>query len=306
MTARSLSKRWLALWFEPAAPTNLAICRILFFGAFSMYYFRLDLRYLADAPDVLWAPIWLFHKLDLPVLPVGVLGWIQRLWKISLATSCVGLLTHFSTALAFMLGFYLLGLPQNFGKTNHNNALIVLLFAVLALSRCGDALSLDRLLRRRDYVHGPVSEIPPSGEYTWPVRCAWLLFALIFFAAGYAKLRNGGIAWISSDNLALLLLRGQREYDPLIGWGAYIAKYGWLCHVLATAVVALELSYPLALVSRRARALLVPSVFLLQVNIALLLGPRFYEFLICHLFWVPWDTISGSVTSLWRGRFRQR
>ena len=46
--------------------------------------------------------------------------------------------------------------------------------------------------------------------------------------------------------------------------------------------------YPLALVSRRARMLLVPATLLMQVGILALLGPAFYEILACNVFWVPW------------------
>jgi hypothetical protein len=58
---------------------------------------------------------------------------------------------------------------------------------------------------------------------------------------------------------------------------------------LAAATIALEICYPLTLVSRWARLVIVPGVFLMQVSILLTMGLAFYPFLICTLFWVPWD-----------------
>ncbi len=55
-----------------------------------------------------------------------------------------------------------------------------------------------------------------------------------------------------------------------------------------------ELGYPLALVSRRARRLLVPSVLLMQVGIRVVLGPSFVTWMLCNVFWVPWDRFVGG------------
>jgi len=49
---------------------------------------------------------------------------------------------------------------------------------VLALSRCGDAFSLDRLVRARRHAEAP----PPSGEYRWPARMILLVMSCVFFA----------------------------------------------------------------------------------------------------------------------------
>jgi hypothetical protein len=35
--------------------------------------------------------------------------------------------------------------------------------------------------------------------------------------------------------------------------------------------------------------MIVPGVFLMQVGIRIQLGPSFYQFPTCNLFWVPWD-----------------
>jgi len=292
-----LAARWLGFWFAPAPPTTLAVCRILFFGAIFAQYFRFDVRGVGDLPQALWTPTWPFAAFDLPLATAPVLGWLQSAWKVALLMSCAGLVTRVSTLASFVLGFYLLGLPHNFGKVNHDDAIIVLVLAIMALARAGDVLSLDATIARLSSRRPPGPVARPSGEYTWPLRCVWLALALVYLAAGVGKLTSSGLEWIGSNNLALLLLRTQYEYQPATAWGPWLARWPGLCHALAAATILMELSYPLALASRRARLLLVPSAVAMQLAIGLLIGPRFYTLLTCNLFWVPWESVLAWVRS---------
>jgi len=293
VSSRSLAARWLEFWFAPAPPTTLAVCRILFFGAIFAQYLRFDVRDVSDLPEALWMPTWLFAAFDLPLATAPSLHWLQSAWKVALLMSCVGLATRASTLASFVLGFYLLGLPHNFGKVNHDDAIIVLVLGVMALSRAGDALSLDATIARLRSRPRPV--VASSGEYTWPLRCVWLALALVYLAAGVGKLTSSGLEWIGSNQLALLLLRSQYEYQPATAWGPWLARWPWLCHALAAATILIELSYPLALTNRRVRLLVVPSAVVMQLAIRLLIGPRFYTLLTCNLFWVPWGSVLSAM-----------
>jgi hypothetical protein len=270
---------------------------VLFFGAFFLFYRRFDVSSWGEVSDSFWTPIPLFEILHLSAFSSLLLIVCQGVWKISLALSCLGLFTRTSTVSSFVLGIYLLGLPHNFGKTNHYDALVVLILGLMAASKCGDACSIDRLIWKVRHRSDRSLQRPRmSGEYTWPVRAVWLLFALIFFAAGVSKLRHSGLEWIFSDNMATLLLKYSFENNPIVTWGAVLAQYPWLTQLMAASTIALEVSYPLALFSRRARWIIVPGVFSMQVGIKLFMGISFDQFLICNLFWIPWDRIShGSV-----------
>ena len=291
-----LRERWMRFWFEPVEPLNLGICRVLFFGAFFLFYLPQDFSAWAEISDSFWMPILLFKILHLPVLSSGLLVVFQNIWKVSLALSCLGLFTRASTVSSFVLGVYLLGLPHNFGETHHSDALVIIVLGIMALSRCGDGCSIDRLIwRSRRGNNLSVRRPRSSGEYTWPVRAVWLMFALIFFAAGVSKLRHSGLEWVFSDNMAIMLT--QRHYhigshDPLVSWGLDLAQHGWLTRLLAAATVAFEVCYTLALLSSRARWVIVPVVFSMQFVIRMIMGPSFYQFMICNLFWVPWDRVS--------------
>src|SRR5215210_7305737 len=290
-----LREWWVRFWFEPVESLNLGICRILFFGAFFLFYLREDFSAWGEVSESFWMPIDLFELLHLSALSGSLLAVVQSIWKVSLALSCIGIFTRPSTISSFVFGVYLLGLPHNFGKVNHYDALVVIVLGIMAVSRCGDACSMDRLIyrvRQRDV--SPGEGLRASGEYTWPVRAVWVTLALIFFAAGVSKLRHSGLEWIFSDNMATLLLKYSYENNPIVTWGAVLAQYPWLTQLMAASTVALEVSYPLALFSRRARWIIVPGVFSMQVGIKLFMGISFDQFLICNLFWIPWDRISHS------------
>ena len=297
----ALRKRWMHFWFEPVEPLNLGLCRILFFGFFFLFYLDLDDTSWTEASDSLWKPVWLFQILHLPVLSSSLLVVLQSVWKISLALSCIGLFTRVSTVSSFILGTYLLGLPMNFGKVTHAEGLVVFVFGIMALSRCGDSCSIDRLIWKARRRNDTLRQRPQvSGEYTWPVRAVWVMFALIFFAAGVSKLRHSGLEWIFSDNMANMLLQAQFEEMSVVPWGFFLAQHQWLTQLVAAATIAIEVGYPLALFSRRARWIIVPSVFSMQIGISLLLGITFSPFLICNLFWVRWDCVSSRFASVFR------
>lgn len=293
MTNRSISRTWLSFWFEPRSPVTLGVCRVLFFGGLFLLYCSRDFSRWGAVPEMFWSPIWMFDRFQIPVFSTGTLGALQVMWKGALGMSCIGLLTRGATAASFLIGAYLLGLPHNFGKTDHGDAIVVIVMGIMALSRCDASWSVDRLWRTRHRTHSPGEHPAPSGEYTWPVRMVWLVMALIFLAAGVSKLRQSGLEWITSENLANLLIQSNYTAGvPLTSWGLYVAQYPWICRLLAAATVAFELAYPLALFSRRARRIIVPTLVLIQIGIRLLMGPSFRAMLICNLFWVPWDRVS--------------
>jgi hypothetical protein len=240
-------------------------------------------------------PTFLFRVLHLPVLPEGGLAVLQIIWKLSLFLSCMGLFTRVNTLVAFLGGLYLLGLPHNFGKIHHFDGVIVFSLIVMALAKCGDGFAIDQLIRKKIREnHAPAADIRISGEYTWPVRVIWLLLSIIICSAGLTKIIESGIEWMISEHLQISLLQHRYHLatdDPLVPWGEYLAQYGILCKIIATGTILLEVGYPLALFNRRARYILVPAMISVLIGIRLVMGPTFYQYIICSLFWIPWDRI---------------
>ena len=283
-----LKQSWDRWWFGPQSPLDLGVIRILFFGLLLYYFGPRDYAGFGAVPESFIRPVWIFEKLHLPILSVSTLQILEVIWKVCLALAWIGLATRPAAIVAAVLSLYFLGLPFNFGKTDHNMAIVIFLTAILAASRCGDALSLDRLIRRRKHPAPPA----PSGEYRWPIRLAWCTMSLIIFAAGATKTIVSGPSWIFSDNFAILL--AQRHYGgvaPMVDWGLWIASVKWLCWLFAAGAILTELLFPLALFDRRLRLLLPAAMFGMQIGIGVLMNVWFGPFMYSYLFWVPWTAL---------------
>jgi len=296
---------WQRYFFDPRPATDLAVSRVLFFTLAFAYYLPQDFSEWGTVSPELWMPTTLFRIFALPALPAAVIHGIQIVFKTALALAAIGLATRIAMPVACACAFYLLGLPQNFGQIQHFDTLVVLVCAILAVSRAGDAWSVDGWLADR---RGR-SPVAPSGEYTWPIRAIWVMTAVIFFAAGFSKLRHSGLRWIFSDHLAIVLVRHQyfvSDGDPLTTWGPAIAAHPWAARLMAAIAVGTELFYPLTLVSARARLIFVPAGIAFLIGIRMLMGPTFEPFVMCSVFWVPWSAVLARVrTAVEARRARQ-
>lgn len=287
-------KRWNDFWYSPGRAEDLGICRALFFGSLFLWQINHDFSPWGTYSRVFWMPIWLFETLHLPLLSAPAIGAIQVAWKVSLLLSAVGLMTRPAMIVAFALGTYLMGLPHNFGQTQHFDTLVVFASGALAISRAADTFSIDALIASR---RGNRRTAEPW-EYTWPIRFVWVAMALIFCAAGLSKLRHSGLDWILSDNLSLLLLRQQyhlSDGEPLTTWGIWVANHPWVVRGMAATAMAVETLFPLALFSRVARLVLVPAGLAFLIGIRVLMGPTFEQFMMCYVFWIPWHTIVDAI-----------
>jgi hypothetical protein len=273
---------WDRLWFAPARPAALGAFRALLFAGLVVLYARADFAGYAAVPAALRGT---HAAVPVPVLPEAPLRVAHALWLGAMTLACVGLWTRWATGLSFALGAYLLGVAGSHGRVDHTDLPVVLALLVMAASRAGDALSLDALRKG--------GAPPADAEYGWPLRAIRLTLAAAFLAAGVSKLRHAGLAWITTDNLRLWLI--ERSCLPFPAQGLRnleVARLPGLCRALAAATVAIELLYPLALVSRRARLVLVPASLLMLAGFALLLGPRFTTFALLSLAWLDWDALT--------------
>jgi predicted DCC family thiol-disulfide oxidoreductase YuxK len=290
----AVRRLWMRFWFEPAAPTNLGVSRIIFYAVLAAFYMPHDFAVWGSVSPTLLQPIWLFDEFRVPVFSPATLTFLEAAWKLSLVLACVGLFTRISTGVAAALGTYLIGLPHNFGQIYHFDALLVLAFWILAFSHAGDAWSIDGLIRAARHVDPRPA--PASPEYTWPGQLILTALSLVFFAAGVAKLWTSGLEWALSDHMAILLRRVQyhiSDADPLVNWGSHLAELPWAPRLLAAGTMIIETCYPLSLFSRRLRVPLILGGMSLILGIRMLMGPTFEQFLIVNVFWVPWDRVGA-------------
>ena len=140
----SLLQKWHRYWFTPETAEQLALVRVVSYALLFAIYLPLDDRGWTQVSPVFWMPISAFHILSGPPRNAALIGILQHSME-NLAPHFgdrICLTRHFMVTAAG-LGFFLLGLPNCFGKIHHLDGFPVLLFGILALSRCADALSVD-------------------------------------------------------------------------------------------------------------------------------------------------------------------
>lgn len=290
MNTKRVAGAWKRYWFAPSRPENLASARIVCCALCFLIYFDLDIRPWASVSHVFWMPISLFRLLAGPPQKAAFLGLLQILWKVSLLTAAVGLATRASLLTAAMLGFFVLGLPNCFGKIHHLDGFVVLVLVILAVSRCDEALAIDRLFLK------PRPAAPaPSGGFRWPIKIAQTLFLLIFFAAGLSKIRQSGLAWMDPGNMRDLLLANLFIQAPPTRWASWIASSDALCSIAAAVTIVVELSALPAIFFRVVRVPVVIALLMLQAGISVLMGIYFLPHLVGYALFVPWSSLWGKL-----------
>jgi len=291
----TLAARWNRFWFAPAPADDLAITRIVFAAGAFLYYLPAGLHRYGDVPRGFFQPSALFQYLGLGVPNGAGLVPIEAIWLLAWLSLALGFFTRSAAVVACLGGLYLLGLKNSFPRMSfHSDIPTVFMAAILAGARAGDVLSVDAWLARRR--GRPIALVPD--EYGWPRQLARVYLAGMFFAAGVAKIRHSGFPeWILSDVTWIGLVAA--NYGPIVHTPAPFPRLGAalvrsseaFATGLAAATQLIELFYPLALVSRVARRILVPAMIALLVGIWMTMGALFFVAVLAHAFWVPWSAI---------------
>jgi len=260
------SAAWAAFWYRPGSARNLAAARILLAAtALWVVLSRADLPSVLAFPDELWSQVSPERRLRfLIVFDLGVERILYAALHVTLLTALLGVLPRASCLLSGLLLYHFApfetiirtGNPYLRGLTIPTLGLLVMSF-----SRSGDALAL--------FGGRPRDLRPPalSWEYAWPLRLVQVLFCQIYLFAAYSKLFASGGAWLEAANLRghLLVLNQALSEPPETSWGYALARHPALCAGIAWAGLLLELAFPLVLVSRAARVLLLPLAFAFHV-----------------------------------------
>lgn len=278
---------------ETGDPINLAVFRIIFYLAlFSAYL---------STPSAIW-----FSRLpsELIIPPQG-LGWLLPHLPIDETTvrvasiafivfCCTGLLGYFSRISSFLvliLGFYVLGVPQFYGKIDHCHHFLWFA-AILAVSRCGDVLSIDAVIGawKKGKYSGRFDSPEPSQMYALPLRFVWLLIGVIYLFPGLWKLHNPGFQWIFSDNLKYHLYSKWIELDhwrPIFR----LDQYPILCQLGALWTVTFEVSFVVMIFFRKLRPPLALAGIIFHESARTFMRISFFHLYIFYTTLFDWASI---------------
>ena len=274
-----------------AHPVNLAVFRICLFALLFKTINVENVLWFSRLPrELVTAPVGLEVLVaHLPINPT----WAGPACVLFLGFSflaAIGLFTRVSAWLCVLLGFYVLGIPQFFGKVNHINHLLWF-GAILAVSPCADMLSADATLDTwRRAKHGIVTTPRPSRAYALPLRLIWILIGLIYFFPGLWKLLTSGLDWALNDNLKYQL---QAKWFEMDGWMPFfrLDQYPPLYRLSGLGTLFFETSFVFLIFFDRLRPLAVSGGLMFHWLTNTFMSISFFELQACYPVFFNWHWI---------------
>jgi len=196
------------------------------------------------------------------LLTPGAMSAFKWLFAASLLAAALGLFTPYTAKASALLFLFYQGLLRSFTHFNHDEMPAVFVLFVLAFTPCGDALSLDSLRARRGGAHGG-GEARADGAfvYGYPVLLMRLLLAWSYFSSALIKLRVAGLGYFGADNLPTLAVVNSLDnlHDTHFRAAFWLTQYREYTPYFVALVLLWELTFPLAVFSRRARPLVLAA-----------------------------------------------
>jgi hypothetical protein len=247
---------WL---FAPGDARRLAALRI---GLCALLAARLSRGLylgIAGQPPALFRPR-SFMNLFGQMPPRGVVLALQVAGVTAALLAAIGIRARLTLPVAFACALLLGGMHNSLGKVMHNEVMLLLALVPLLAAPVSEAWSWDARGR---------PEAPASGQYGWPVRTAMIAVALGYFFTGFAKLRFSGLDWFTGSNLRwVLYASSDAQSEP--NWSSlFIADRAWLAHLFAAGALALEVTFPIALLRPRLAPAYVAGAALMHGSIGL-------------------------------------
>lgn len=237
-------------------------------------------RQLADTPPALVDPVPILGFLD-RMPSVEVIVALQVVGGLAALAAVLRRHPRLAFAVAWVCYLVLAGLRGSRGKVLHNDLLLLWASAPFLLA----PVDVDR--------HDPV----PRRRYGWPIRVGIVVTALIYFFAGYHKLRRSGLDWAIGENVRYVMLWGPSvgaaKWDAMATW---IGEHLWASRATGAFILAFELTFPVVLVTR---ALQVPYALVavaLHVTTFLFLGLDYWAWALTVLvLFVDWPGLVDRV-----------
>ena len=286
-----------AFFGDTAEPLSLAIFRMAVFAAI-FHEFDIDtIRSFSRMPPGLQFAPWGMGAL-LPHLWIAP-GWAKiagALLLIFSATGFVGLFSRTSALACTVLGFYVFGIPNFYGKVDHDHHL-VWFAAILAFSPCGDFLALDAVVAAwRDADRKSTNPSLSSRAYALPLRFVMLLMGVIYFFPGFWKLWQSGFDWFLTDNLPRQLhLFWLWSFDGLWLPSFRIDQHLWLCRIGAVATIFFELSFVFLMFDKRLRVVAAFGGLIFHGATNWLMRISFLSLRVCYVALFDWSWICSTI-----------
>jgi hypothetical protein len=295
-------KRWNLLSSfraETSSALNLAIARIVVVSTLvSKNSLTFELSYGGLDKSLIIPPLgWSHVATYLPRNP-DLIRVLYALFVAFGVLAIVGLYGRFACFITSAVGFYLLTLPQLFGKINHDHNLILFGF-ILAASPCCDTLSVDAIRgalkagRRGTYTGAPKESI----AYADPLKSMMVLMGLIYFFPGAWKVGRLGIHWFSADNMRWTMARKLLETPHITPVQAWVMHHPFLLLAGAAFTPLFELGFIFAIFSRHTRPIAAACGIAFHNLTGMLMNISFLSLQLCYVIFVDWARVLSALAS---------
>jgi hypothetical protein len=276
--------RRASAWLFTAVPAGrVAAFRtvVYLFVALDPVWFTPWVRSHAAIPGVFYQPVLVGRLLHLPTptpLLVNCIFWAMIPLAVAAATGRAPRLLGWTV---FALYFEWMIIAMSYGKVDHDRFAFLLALAVLPTA--GHAR------------HGETRMTERGG---WALRVTQLAVIATYFLSSWAKLRFGGVGWLTSATLERALIRRGTPLTDLLTssrWPLVLAQFG---------IVAFEMSSPIVFFVRsRLRYWIVAYFYLFHLMVMLTITISFAPHQVAMTSFLPLERIRPIV---WLGRLVRR
>lgn len=230
--------------FSPSSAFNISVYRILFFALLAgIYYTTLqsNIPYIESKPrEALPFIGWLID-----ILPISK-SLYQSVTYTGIVCCCfivAGLFTRFFVVINAVLVFYIIAVPNFYGKLWHSQLPIWISWFLL-FAKLNGRFAID------NYIFPGTKSNSLSPDYTFPIRFIWLQIGIIYFWAGYHKLWTSGLDWaLSQSMINQVRLEWFEHFNKLPA--VRFDLYPSVLHIAGMATIIFELLYPFLLFHSR-------------------------------------------------------
>lgn len=221
---------WIERRVLPVSGEAAALFRIVF-GTLLLAYF---LTHAVEAEWVAQAvPESPLHRLALPTLQAApqIADWIAPWISVWTVLFIAGAFTRFSFAM-MTAGAIVWSLVYTMRVGAHAVGVLLVAMVCLLAAPWTRAWSLD------EWRKGRRADRTPSRAYGYAIWILGFVLATSLAAAAFAKIRLGGIGWITNGTVKYHFLTDSP--DALVDWGLRLAPHDGLAVLLSLAAVAVE------------------------------------------------------------------
>jgi hypothetical protein len=197
-------RAWL---FEPAPRGRVAALRTLtyLFIVFDLLVYSSWVRTRGDVPTDLYQPLWIGRALHLPAPGATLVAVVFWALLVLAPLAATGRLPRLLGWLVCGLYFEWLVIAMSYGKVDHDR--FAFLVALAVLPTVGRARHGDR---------------EPSEAAGWALRMVQIAVVATYFLAAWAKIRFGGLGWMTGSVLARAFIRRGSELADVIASVPYL------------------------------------------------------------------------------------